>query len=131
MPIDTLKASKRLKDLGFDSAQAEGLAELLSDLDVAGATKEDLDDTEERLLQRINQVDAHIDEVEKDLTERINGVEKDLRGDIDDVEKSLTEAMNQRMETLEAELKKYVMSRVGWAAGLLAVWIALLNYLMG
>jgi len=57
MPIDTLEASKRLKDLGFDSAQAEGLAELLADLDVAGATKEDLDDTEERLLQRINQGD--------------------------------------------------------------------------
>jgi len=34
-------------------------------------------------------------------------------------------------EEIISELKKYVMSRVGWAAGLLAVWIARLNYLMG
>ena len=42
MPIDTLDASKRLKDLGFDEDQSEGLAQLLSKLDVASATAVDV-----------------------------------------------------------------------------------------
>jgi len=71
MPIDTLKASKQLKDLGFDEGQAEGLAELLSDLDVASATKEDLNEVEDRLNQRIELS-------EERLAQRIERVEKRL-----------------------------------------------------
>ena len=41
MPIDTLQASKRLQEEGtFSPEQAERIAEILSDLDVASATKE-------------------------------------------------------------------------------------------
>ena len=41
MPIDTLKAARRLQEEGtFDEDQAERIAEVLSDLDVASATAE-------------------------------------------------------------------------------------------
>ena len=49
MPIDTLKAARRLQEDGtFSPEQAERIAETLSEMDVASATKEDLNDLEER-----------------------------------------------------------------------------------
>jgi len=71
MPIDTLKASKQLKDLGFNEGQAEGLAELLSDLDVASATKEDLNEVEERLNQRIELSEERLGQKVEDIRSSI------------------------------------------------------------
>jgi hypothetical protein len=70
MPIDTLDASKRLKDLGFDEDQSEGLAQLLSELDVASATAEDLDDLEDQLR---TDMEAMEDRLRRHLTTRIYG----------------------------------------------------------
>jgi hypothetical protein len=54
MPIDTLKISKHLQEGDtFTPEQSERLAEALSDLDVASATRDDLDSLEKRLTQRI------------------------------------------------------------------------------
>lgn len=66
MPIDTLDASKRLKELGFDEDQSEGLAEL----DVASATAEDLDDLENQLR---TDMEAMEDRLRRHLTTRIYG----------------------------------------------------------
>ena len=50
MPIDTLKAARRLQEDGtFSPEQAERIAETLSEMDVASATKEDLNDLEEKV----------------------------------------------------------------------------------
>ena len=99
MPIDTLKAAWRLQEDGtFSPEQAERIAETLSDFGVASATKEDLNDLEER------------------LTEHIERSEEKIR--------DLVDHRHQEMKT-------FVMTRLGWAAGLLAVWITLLNYVMG
>jgi len=70
MPIDTLDASKRLKNLGFDEDQSEGLAQLLSELDVASATAEDLDDLEDQLR---TDMEAMEDRLRRHLTTRIYG----------------------------------------------------------
>ena len=70
MPIDTLDASKRLKELGFDEDQSEGLAQLLSELDVASATAEDLDDLENQLR---TDMEAMEDRLRQHLTTRIYG----------------------------------------------------------
>ena len=70
MPIDTLDASKRLKELGFDEDQSEGLAQLLSELDVASATAEDLDDLENQLR---TDMEAMEDRLRRHLTTRIYG----------------------------------------------------------
>ena len=70
MPIDTLDASKRLKELGFDEDQSEGLAQLLSELDVASATAEDLDDLEDQLR---TDMEAMEDRLRRHLTTRIYG----------------------------------------------------------
>ena len=49
MPIDTLKAARRLQEDGtFSPEQAKRIAETLSEMDVASAMKEDLNDLEER-----------------------------------------------------------------------------------
>lgn len=72
MPIDTLKAAKRLKELGFDEEQSEGVAELLSDLDVASATKEDLDETEGRLKEHVeHRLSAAEERIKRELSNRI------------------------------------------------------------
>ena len=70
MPINTLEASKRLKELGFDEDQSEGLAQLLSELDVASATAEDLDDLEDQLR---TDMEAMEDRLRRHLTTRIYG----------------------------------------------------------
>ncbi len=99
MPIDTLKAAKRLQEEGtFSAEQAERIAEILSDMDVASATKEDLDALEERLARRIDDQESRVE---------------------------------SRLDALQANLENYVTSRVGWAAGLLALYLTLLNYLLG
>ena len=72
MPIDTLDASKRLKDLGFDEDQSEGLAQLLSELDVASATTEDLDDLERRLKSDVQtELEAAEERIKRTLTNHI------------------------------------------------------------
>jgi len=95
-PIDTLKASKRLQEEGtFSPEQAERIAEILSDLDVASATKEDLDNVEERLGARIDQVEerleARIDQVEERLGARID----QLDGRVDSLETRMEERFQQ------------------------------------
>ena len=70
MPIDTLQAAKRLKELGFDEEKSEGMAEILSDLDVASATKEDVDDAENRLRTEMNAMEERL---RRQLTTRIYG----------------------------------------------------------
>jgi phage regulator Rha-like protein len=62
MPIDTLKAAKRLQeDDTFSPEQAERIAEILSDLDVASATTEDLNELEERLDTRFQELEERLD----------------------------------------------------------------------
>jgi hypothetical protein len=74
MPINTLEASKRLKELGFDEDQSEGLAQLLSELDVASATAEDLDDLEDRLKEHVeNRLDAAEERIKRSLSNRVYG----------------------------------------------------------
>ena len=83
MPIDTLKAAKRLQEENtFSPEQAERLAEVLSDLDVASATKADLEDMEGRLSQRIEDLESRMSqriELSEDrLGRRIAEVKSDL-----------------------------------------------------
>ena len=137
MPIDTLKASKRLKALGFTEEQAEGVAALLNETDAASATKDDLYALESRLDERFERIDARFEQIDS----RFGGIDdrfESLHADIDErFELQATriderfKAQNAQMEALEAKLKNYVTSRVGSAAGLLALYLTLLNYLIG
>jgi len=156
-PIDTLRAAKRLQEENtFSAEQAERLAEILSDLDVASATKEDLDETEERLGQRIDDVESRlgerIDEVEERLGQRIDEVEERLGQRIDQVEQRLDQRienvdervdevesrLTQRIELSEERLSKqmsefrsdlYRLMLVG--LGGLAAFLTVLNYVLG
>ena len=62
--IDTLRFADRLKDSGFESCQAEGMARALGDA-LAGtvenlATKSDLDALDTKLSTRIGALDTQI-----------------------------------------------------------------------
>jgi predicted nuclease with TOPRIM domain len=160
MPIDTLKASKRLQEEGtFSPEQAERIAEILSDLDVASATKEDLDDAEERLGARIDQVEARVDALETRMDERFQQVDErfdqiderfdriDERFDridkrffqqVDEDMASLKEEFNQRMELSEQRTEKQISQlRTDLYRGLfigvgaVAALVTVLGYLLG
>lgn len=159
MPIDTLKTAKRLQKLGFDVEQAEGLTEILNESDAELATKNDLDQLETRLGSRIESLGGRIDEVEMNLGSRIDGlggrtdeVETKLGSRIDslgvridEVETKLgsridslagridglEQTMNTRFEAMRADLERLITLRMAWAAGLLALYITLISYLMG
>jgi chromosome segregation ATPase len=170
MPIDTLKTAKRLQQLGFDTEQAEGLTEILSESDAELATKNDLDQLEASLGVRIDEVETklgsridglgvRIDEVETKLGSRIDGlggrideVETKLGsridsladriegvdGRIDGLEQTMNErisgleqTMNTRFEAMRADLEHLITLRMAWGAGLLALYITLISYVMG
>ncbi|PSQ52914.1 MAG: hypothetical protein BRD28_04115 [Bacteroidetes bacterium QH_10_64_37] len=67
MPIDTLKAARRLQEDGtFSPEQAKRIAETLSEMDVASATKEDLNDLEEKVATQ-----SELKAVKSDLGKQI------------------------------------------------------------
>jgi anti-sigma-K factor RskA len=72
MPIHTHEVFKHLKkDDVFTEEQADRLADALAGMDVASATKEDLNEVEERLSQRIELS-------EERLGQRISDLRSDL-----------------------------------------------------
>jgi predicted nuclease with TOPRIM domain len=159
-PIDTLKASKRLQEEGtFSPEQAERIAEILSDLDVASATKEDLDDVEERLGARIDQVEerlgaridqlgarvdqveTRIDQVEKRLDARIDGLETRMDERFDQVEEDIAslrkeftqrfELVQQRTEKQISQLRTDLYRGLFIGVGAVAALVTVLGYLLG
>ncbi len=170
MPIDTLKASKRLKALGFTEEQAEGVAALLNETDAASATKDDLYALESRLDERFERIDARFEQIDarfERIDARFEAQNKRIDEQFETQNARIDEhfetqqtrfdeqfeaqqarfderfeaqqarfderfkSQSAQMEALEAKLKNYVTSRVGWAAGLLALYLTLLNYLLG
>ena len=63
--IDTLQFADRLKDSGFESRQAEGMARVLGDVLASAlghlATRSDLDALDTKLSARIDALDAKVD----------------------------------------------------------------------
>ena len=73
MPIDTLKAARRLQEEGtFGEEQEERIAEVLSELDVASATAEDLHAMEERLTARLDRAAEERESLKEQLTARLD-----------------------------------------------------------
>lgn len=141
MPIDTLKTAKRLQQLGFDTEQAEGLTEILSESDAELATKNDLDqletrlgvridDVETRLGSRIDGLGGRIDEAETKLGSRIDSLADRIEG-VDSRIDGLEQTMNTRFKAMRADLEHLITLRMAWGAGLLALYITLISYLMG
>jgi len=142
MPIDTLKAAKRLQQEDtFSPEQAERIAEVLSELDVASATKEDLDEAESRLGERIDEVEARlgerIDHVEAQMNERFERVDErferaeEARSAIEDRLTQRIELSEQRMEKQISQLRSdlYRVLLVGFGA--VAALVSVLNYVLG
>jgi len=110
MPINTLEASKRLKELGFDEDQSEGLAQMLSELDVASATKEDLDGLEERLTSRIDRVGDSVGSLETDVEEKM--------------------PTKAELEAMEERLQRELTTRLLWAVGVLGALLTVFEFVV-
>jgi len=121
MPTGTLKAARRPQEDGTCSPeQAERIAEFLSDLDVAGATKEALNDLEDRLTERIDQAETR-------LGERIDRFDEHIDRAADECQ-SIKERLTDRFEVRIAKLERRLP--VGHAPAVAAI-AALLNDLIG
>lgn len=128
MPIDTLKAARRLQEQGmFDEEQAERIAEVLSELDVASATAEDLHEMEERLTVRLDRAAEERASLEERFTARMDRLSDRIAGvgsRVEEVGGQLTDRFEARIAKLERRLL------VAGVPALVAI-VAILNYLMG
>lgn len=106
MPLDTHRAFKRLQeDDVFTAEQAERITETLADLDVASATKEDLNDLEGRLTERIDQVEEKLDSRFDQVNDRIDQVEERLGGRIDQLDGRINE-LDGRIDQLDGRVNQ-------------------------
>jgi uncharacterized protein YicC (UPF0701 family) len=101
-------------------------AEVLSELDVASATVEDLHEMEERLTVRLGAAEER-ESLQEQFTTRLDR----LSERIDDVESRVEEVRSQLTDRFEARIAK--LKRRLFVAGIPAVAaiVAILNYLMG
>ena len=139
MPLDTLKASKRLQEGGtFSAAQAERLAEVLSETDAASATKEDLESTEIALRQDSAALREDMQAMEASLREDMQAMEASLQGEIKEMEGRLRhhvlETENRLEQRIETEAANRRSEQYQLAATIIiatSALVTLLNYLMG
>ena len=142
--FDTLKAAKRLGGAGFDSKQAESIADIIGEsINDKLASKDDLRNLEmrltgkiesgyERLTGKIEVLDTKIDTVEERLTGKIDAldtkigtVEERLTGKIDaldtkidTVEERLTGTIEKQIASLKADLAGGQVTFHRWMIGL-------------
>lgn len=87
--FDTLKFSKRLREAGVPTAQAEAEAEVLSEIFAVNlqelATKGDLLATKEELRHEIKEVRNEIKDVRNELSTEIKNVRNELSHEIKDL----------------------------------------------
>ncbi|UAW63801.1 CCDC90 family protein [Mycoavidus sp. HKI] len=128
--FDTLKFSKRLKEAGVPSAQAEAEAEVLSEIFAVNLqelpTKEDLQAVKEELRHEIKEVRSEInelrDEVKADINELRDEVKaeikdvrheiQDVRHEIQDVRKDMV-SMEQRFDIKLEKLEMSLLVKMG------------------
>ena len=118
--FDTLKASRRLRDAGFEEKQADALVNAFAeDIGANLATKDDIillrkDMTGEIAALR-KDMTGEIAAVRKDMTGEIAAVRKDMTGEIAAVRKDMTgeiAAVRQEMASGFESLRKDVATEV-------------------
>ena len=156
MPIDTLKAARRLQEEDtFDEDQAERIAEVLSELDVASATKEDLNELEERLTDRIDRLDekvatkaeleslrsetqAGIESVREEMQTGLESVRKETQTGLESVRneikaglESVRNELGKKIEEKHSATVQIVVTAVGVLAAVVALSATLAIYFLG
>jgi sugar/nucleoside kinase (ribokinase family) len=117
MPINPHQVFKDLKkDNVFTEEQADRLADALADMDVASATKEDLDELEGRIDTLLDRAAEEREAIEERLNQRIELSE---------------ERLEQKVEQVRSSLARTVVASVGAGSAFLAVVIPLAMYLIG
>ena len=83
MPIDTLKAAKRLQEDGtFSVDQAERIAEIFAGAHDNTATKDDVDDVRSEMKEMEGRLRYQMNEMETRLRSDLRGDLADLRADM-------------------------------------------------
>ena len=117
MPINPHQVFKDLKkDNVFTEEQADRLADALANMDVASATKEDLDELADRIGTLFDRAAEEREAIEGRLNQRIELSE---------------ERLEQKVEQIRSSLTRTVVASVGAGSAFLAVVIPLAMYLIG
>ena len=145
MPIDTLKAARRLQEEDtFDEDQAERIAEVLSELDVASATKEDLNELEERFTDRIDRLDervatkAELESLRSETQAGIESVREEMQTGLESVRnemkaglESVRNGLGKKIEEKHSATVQIVVTAVGVLAAVVALSATLAIYFLG
>ncbi len=107
--FDTLKFSKRLKEAGVPSAQAEAEAEVLSEIFAVNLqelpTKEDLQAVKEELRHEIKEVRSEINELRDEVKADINELRDEVKADINELRDEVKADINELRNEVKAEIK--------------------------
>lgn len=123
MPIDTLKAARRLQEEGtFNEEQAERIAEVLSEMDVASATKEDLNELEDRLTARIDRLSDRVDGLETHIDEKVP-----TKSEM----KAIKNELSKKIEEKHTATVRTVVMTMGVMTAVLAVLVTLGIFFLG
>ena len=129
--FDTLKASRRLRDAGFEEKQANALVYAFAeDIGANLATKDDIALLKGDIALLRKDMDSGFESLRKDMTAEIRSLRKDMTsenaalrqdmtGQIESLRKDMTSgnaALRQDMELLEQRLKLRMALAVGGAA---------------
>ena len=119
--FDTLKATKVLKQAGFDEVQAEAVVATVGDA-IGGsvATKADLEKTAGELHTEIQELRADMRKMEAGLRADIQKMETELRADMQKMEAGLRADMTAEFRNLYRHL--WIM-----AAGIIGLNVALMK----
>ena len=130
--FDTLKATKVLKQAGFDEVQAEAVVATVGDA-IGGsvATKADLEKTAGELHTEIQELSADMQKMEVGLRADLEKTAGELRADMQKVEASLHADM-QKVETglradMTAEFRNLYRHLWIMAAGIIGLNVALMK----
>ena len=139
--FDTLKASRRLRDAGFEEKQADALVNAFAeDIGANLATKDDIALLKGDIALLRKDMDSGFESLRKDMTSGFESLRKDMTGEIESLRKDMTSenaalrqdmtgqieslrkdmtagnaALRQDMELLEQRLKLRMALAVGGA----------------
>ncbi len=108
--FDTLKFSKRLKEAGVPSAQAEAEAEVLSEIFAVNLqelpTKEDLQAVKEELRHEIKEVRSEINELRDEVKADINELRNEVKANINELRNEVKADINELRNEVKVDINE-------------------------
>ncbi|MBF0179809.1 MAG: DUF1640 domain-containing protein [Magnetococcales bacterium] len=130
LAFDTLKYTKRLREVGVPEPQAEVQAELLAEaLADRLASKEDLTRVEKQLDAKIESTKAELQRDIKELDAKIESTKAELQRDIKELDAKIASTkteLQRDIANVEAKIEASKADTIKWTAGMFAAQTALI-----